>query len=93
MADRSEALPQEWRQEDLRAGEVRADAGTTKNREGRVVPLADDLRRLLETRLEERGSRTEREPRPIVAFSKAWKTAWMTRSNLQIRAPRGHALL
>jgi integrase len=44
----SEVLPLEWRHVDLEAGEVRLDAGTTKNREGRVFPLTDDLRALLE---------------------------------------------
>jgi integrase len=44
----SEVLPLLWRQVDLKAGEVRLDAGTTKNREGRVFPLTDDLRALLE---------------------------------------------
>ena len=34
---------------DFDGGEVRLDAGTTKNREGRVFPLTDDLRALLET--------------------------------------------
>ena len=45
----SEILPLQWRQVDLKAGEIRLDPGTTKNREGRVFPLTDDLRRLLET--------------------------------------------
>ncbi len=45
----SEILPLEWRQIDLKAGEIRFDAGTTKNREGRVFPMTDDLRALLET--------------------------------------------
>jgi integrase len=31
-----EILPLEWRQVDLVGGEVRLDAGTTKNREGRM---------------------------------------------------------
>lgn len=48
----SEVLPLEWRQVDFRAGEVRLDAGTTKNREGRVFPMTDDLRRLLEAQHE-----------------------------------------
>jgi integrase len=51
----SEVLPLEWRQVDLRAGEVRLDAGTTKNREGRVFPLTDDLRALLDAQLAERS--------------------------------------
>ena len=44
----TEVLPLEWRQVDFKAGEVRLDLGTTKNREGRTFPLTDDLRALLE---------------------------------------------
>ena len=44
----SEVLPLEWRQVDFDGGEVRLDAGTTKNGEGRVFPMTDDLRALLE---------------------------------------------
>jgi integrase len=44
----SEILPLEWRQVDLKAGEVRLDAGTTKNGDGRVFPLTSELRRVLE---------------------------------------------
>jgi integrase len=40
----SEILPLQWRQVDLRGGEIRLDAGTTKNREGRIFPMTDDLR-------------------------------------------------
>jgi integrase len=43
----SEVLPLEWRQIDFHAGEVRLDAGTTKNGKGRVFPMTADLRRLL----------------------------------------------
>lgn len=92
----SEVLPLEWRQVDLRAGEIRLDPGTTKNREGRVFPITDDLRRLLEQQVEQRraaqkaghvvpwvffrmvgtrGGKTAKEPRPIKAFTKAWKVA------------------
>jgi len=46
----SEVLPLEWRQVDLRAGEVRLLPGTTKNRDGRVFPLTTELRALLEDR-------------------------------------------
>jgi integrase len=49
----SEVLPLEWRQVDFTAGEVRLDPGTTKNGEGRVFPLTDDLRTLLETQYAE----------------------------------------
>jgi integrase len=44
----SEILPLEWRQVDLTAGEVRLDAGTTKNGDGRVFPFTRELRRVLE---------------------------------------------
>ena len=44
----SEILPLEWRQVDFRAREVRLDAGTTKNGDGRVFPFTAELRRLLE---------------------------------------------
>jgi integrase len=44
----SEVLPLEWRQVDFTVGEIRLDPETTKNRDGRVFPMTDDLRRLLE---------------------------------------------
>ena len=44
----SEILPLEWRQVDMKAGEVRLDAGTTKNGDGRVFPFTSELRRILE---------------------------------------------
>jgi integrase len=37
----------QWRQVDLKAGEVRLDPGTTKNLEGRVFYLTSELRELL----------------------------------------------
>ena len=46
----SEILPLEWRQVDFDAGEVRLDAGTTKNKAGRVFPMTDDLRAVLAVR-------------------------------------------
>ena len=43
----SEVLPLQWRQVDLKAGEVRLDPGTTKNLEGRVFYLTTELKKLL----------------------------------------------
>jgi integrase len=51
-----EVLPLEWRQVDFAAGEVRLDVGTTsegrvfttKNDEGRVFPITEELRAVLE---------------------------------------------
>jgi integrase len=43
----SEVLPLEWRQIDFEAGEVRLDAGSTKNGEGRVFPFTLELRDVL----------------------------------------------
>lgn len=50
----SEVLPLEWRNVDFTAGEVRLDAGTTKNGEGRTFPLTSELRTLLEAQQAER---------------------------------------
>jgi integrase len=47
----SEVLPLQWRNVDFKAGEageVRLDAGTTKNREGRVFKMTTQIRQLLE---------------------------------------------
>ena len=52
----SEILPIQWRQVDLRVGEVRLDPGTTKNREGRVFHLTPELQQLLK---EQRDSADE----------------------------------
>jgi integrase len=43
----SEVLPLQWRQVDLKAGEVRLDPGTTKNLEGRVFYLTTEFKKLL----------------------------------------------
>ena len=43
----SEVLPLEWRNVDFAAGEVRLEAGTSKNGEARVFPFTADLRALL----------------------------------------------
>jgi integrase len=50
----SETLALEWRRVDLNAGEVRLDAGTTKNGAGRVFPFTRELRTLMEARDVER---------------------------------------
>jgi integrase len=52
----SEVLPLEWRQVDFRGGEIRLDAGTTKNGKGRVFPMTTELRALLQT---QRAEHTE----------------------------------
>jgi integrase len=49
----SEVLSLEWRQVDFKAGEIRLDPETTKNREGRVFPMTNELRALLESRFVE----------------------------------------
>jgi integrase len=43
----SEVLPLQWRQVDLKVGEVRLDPGTTKNLEGRIFYLTSELKELL----------------------------------------------
>ena len=81
----SEVLPLEWRQVDFAAGTVRLDPGSTKNREGRVFPMTEDLRTLLKRQrvegdtLKGRGIICpwvfHRDGRPIRSFRKAWETA------------------
>lgn len=44
----SEVFALEWRQVDFAAGEIRLDAGQTKNKKGRVFPLTEELRVVLE---------------------------------------------
>lgn len=61
----SEVLPLQWRQVDLKAGEVRLDPGTTKNREGRVFYLTRELREVLETQ-RRNADRIQREKDLIV---------------------------
>ncbi|MEQ1575881.1 MAG: site-specific integrase [Vicinamibacterales bacterium] len=45
---KSEVLSLQWKQVDLKAGEVRLEPGTTKNNEGRTFPFTVALRALLE---------------------------------------------
>lgn len=81
----SEVLPLQWRQVDFDAGEVRLDAGTTKNREGRVFPITADLRTLLEAQYAEHERLTQtghivpwvfaRGVKHIANFRKAWQSA------------------
>jgi integrase len=51
---KSEVLTLEWRQVDLKAGEVRLEPGTTKNNDGRTFPFTNALRTLLESQHAER---------------------------------------
>src|SRR5260221_7347376 len=44
----SEVLPLQWRHIDFVGNEIRLDAGTTKNDDGRVFPMTRELRALLE---------------------------------------------
>jgi integrase len=81
----SEVLPLEWRRVDFAAGEARLDAGTTKSGEGRVFPMTDALRALLEAqhaehlRLRGEGRMVpwvfHRDGERIVSFLRAWHTA------------------
>ena len=45
---KSEVIKLEWRQIDLKAGEIRLEPGTTKNKAGRTFPFTGELRTLLE---------------------------------------------
>jgi integrase len=82
----SEVLPLEWRQVDFASGEVRLDAGTTKNGEGRVIRMTAALRALLEQQKaitdalkKERGRIVRhvfhRDGERIKSFRGSWKAA------------------
>jgi integrase len=95
----SEVLPLQWRQvsftertspEQLIAGTVRLDAGTTKNGDGRVFPFTEELRDLLleqkreADRLKAGGvicpyvfhrSTSKTKGKKITSFIKAWRNA------------------
>lgn len=88
----SEVLPLQWRHVDLKAGTVRLDPGTTKNRDGRLFPFGDrlpELRGVLEaqraatTALETAQDKIcpwvfHRNGRQVKGFRKAWKNACET---------------
>jgi integrase len=83
---KSEILALTWDRVDLAAGTVRLDPDTTKNRDGRLVVLTEELRALFgrlwaETRaLADRKGKPipwvfHRLGRPVKDFRKAWETA------------------
>lgn len=86
---RSEVLKLQWRQVDLKAGTVRLDPGTTKNKQGRLFPFGDHLPELRQLLEEQRRLTTSTESarnlicrwvfhrngRQIKNFRKAWTLA------------------
>lgn len=85
----SEVLPLQWRQVDLKAGTVRLDPGTTKNKDGRLFPFGNHLPELRQVLEEQRRLTTEvetahglicrwvfhRNGRQIKGFRKSWTDA------------------
>lgn len=63
----SEVLPLEWRQVDLKAGEVRLDPGKTKNGEGRIFYPPPNLLRLLKEQ-RKLADQVQREKEMIAQF-------------------------
>src|SRR5687767_9131301 len=49
----SEVLTLEWRSVDFARGEIRLDAANSKNEQGRVLPMNDELRTMLVARYAE----------------------------------------
>jgi integrase len=83
---RSEVLPLQWRQVDLKAGTVRLEPGTTKNGDGRTVYMTPELRACLEGQraatdtVQREQSRVvpyvfHRGGEAIKTFRKSWDTA------------------
>jgi integrase len=81
----SEILPLEWRQVDWDGRQVRLDAGTTKNRDGRTFPFTAEIEQLLKGQLAEcerlkKSGRIvsavfHRDGKPIKDFRGAWSAA------------------
>lgn len=85
----SEILPLQWRHVDLKAGTVRLDPGTTKNRDGRLFPFGDHLPELRDVLKAQRHDTTAQETaggkicpwvfhrsgRRVKGFRKAWANA------------------
>ena len=81
----SEVLPLQWRQVDLKAGEIRLDAGSTKNGDGRVIYFSPELRTVFEEQwaeheaLKKKGKIVpdvfHRNGRPIKSIRIAWQNA------------------
>ena len=82
----SEIQMLQWRQIDFTGGDIRLDPGTTKNDDGRVFPMTDKLRHLLEEQWQvTRALATStgriypwvfhRDGKPIKSFVKTWQTA------------------
>ena len=82
----AELLPLQWRQVDFKAGPLRLEPGTTKNKDGRMFAMTPDLRRVLEEQraateaLQRRSGRIiphvfHRRGKPIKDFRKSWETA------------------
>jgi integrase len=79
---RGEVKGLRWEQVDLAEGVVRLNAGETKNDEGRVIPLAPELRETLAMLKAERDEFWPKSPwvfsragEPILNFRKSWETA------------------
>jgi len=79
---KSEILPLTWRQVDLEAGTVRLEVGTTKNKEGRLLYLTDELRDMLDRQWQEHLAHYpacplvfHRAGRPIKDFRGSWDRA------------------
>jgi integrase len=76
---KSEVLPLTWEQVDLEQGTVRLLAGTTKNGEGRIIWLPDELRALLTQQWENRPAGClwvfHRNGRRIKCFKESWERA------------------
>jgi integrase len=93
----SEVLTLQWRQVDFKAGTVRLEPGTTKNREGRTFAMTTELRACLEaqralTEAAQKSTRQvipwvfHRDGEPIKDFRGAWRTA-CTNAGLPGRLP------
>jgi integrase len=66
---RGEILALRWEQVDLELGTVRLDPGTTKNGEGRVIPLAGELLDVMRLQWERRPLQPASDPASVVVLA------------------------
>jgi integrase len=77
---KSEVLSLEWRQVDFKAGTVRLEPGTTKNKDGRTFPMTKALRALLDAQHAEHERLKKRRvpitfPRVFFRIEGTWRPA------------------
>jgi integrase len=88
---KGEILRLEWRDADLEAGVIRLRPELSKNYEGRVLPLSDPLRELIERRWKARSLKCPRvfqkDQQPVGDWRKTWARACVAAGLFRVMNP------